>query len=75
MTRLFGVDEPAVGFQLSLDHLIRVLPTLPVPTPRTTALDADGDDLTAAFQYARQCRQAGERVEIRTLRHSSSPER
>ncbi|QUV81289.1 ATP phosphoribosyltransferase regulatory subunit [Chloracidobacterium sp. D] len=75
LTRLFGVDEPAVGFQLSLDQLIRVLPTLSVSMPRTTALDADGDDLTAAFRHARQCRRAGERVEIRTARHSSPPER
>jgi ATP phosphoribosyltransferase regulatory subunit len=75
LTRLFGANEPAVGFQLSLDQLVRVTPALPIPTPQTIALEADSDDLTAAFQHARQCRQAGERIEIRTLRHSKPPER
>lgn len=75
LTRLFGVNEPAVGFQLSLDQLIQVAPLLPVGVPQTTVLEADGDDLTAAFRYAQQCRRAGERVKIRTLRHSSPPER
>ncbi|MGQ9897493.1 MAG: ATP phosphoribosyltransferase regulatory subunit [Acidobacteriota bacterium] len=75
LTRLFSADEPAVGFQLSLEYLAHVTPTLPLPRPQITSIDADGDDLTTAFRYARQCRQAGERVEIRTLRHSTSPER
>ncbi|MFQ3640530.1 MAG: ATP phosphoribosyltransferase regulatory subunit [Chloracidobacterium sp.] len=75
LTRLFGVDEPAVGFQLSLDRLVQITDALPLPIPPTTALDADGDDLTTAFRQARQCRRAGERVEIRTARHSFPPER
>ncbi|MCS7078996.1 MAG: ATP phosphoribosyltransferase regulatory subunit [Chloracidobacterium sp.] len=73
LTRLFGAAEPAVGFQLSLDHLVRAADKLVLSLPPAIRLEADGDDLTAAFQQARQCRRAGERVEIHTARHSFPP--
>lgn len=75
LTRLFGADEPAVGFQLSLDRLAQLADALSLPPPPAARLEADGDDLTAAFQQARRCRRAGERVEIHTARHSVPPVR
>ncbi len=73
LTRLFGAAEPAVGFQLSLDRLVDIADWLPLLLPTATRLEADGDDLTVAFQQARRCRRAGERVEIHTARHSFPP--
>ncbi len=75
LARLFGAAEPAVGFQLSLDGLARATDNLALPAPPVTRLEADGDDLTAAFRHARAARRAGESVEIRTSRHSFPPDR
>ncbi|OYT72765.1 MAG: hypothetical protein CFK52_03905 [Chloracidobacterium sp. CP2_5A] len=75
LARLFGTAEPAVGFQLSLEGLARVTDSLAPPAPSATRLEAEGDDLTAAFRQARDARRAGESVEIRTSRHSFPPNR
>jgi ATP phosphoribosyltransferase regulatory subunit len=59
----FGSDEPAVGFQLSLDWLAQLVPMIEDQPPNVERLFAS-QDLTALFRQAQQLRSARKSVEI-----------
>lgn len=63
LLKAFGSDEPAVGFQLSLDHLAALLPFADKPT-ESVRLNA-ARDLSELFSEARDYRSRGVRIEIR----------
>lgn len=74
LLKSFGADEPAVGFQFSLDRLADLVRRRREAAPlAATVLEADRDDLTGAFKQARELRETGAAVEIRTARHSLAP--
>jgi ATP phosphoribosyltransferase regulatory subunit len=59
----FGFDEPAVGFQLSLDLLAQVVPQVEGPSRSAERLFAT-EELETVFQKAQRLREEGKRVEI-----------
>ncbi|MBX7220434.1 MAG: ATP phosphoribosyltransferase regulatory subunit [Blastocatellia bacterium] len=76
LLRNFGADEPAVGFQFNLERMICLLrqqKNSPSTALAPTILEADSDNLLAAFQNAQQLRNQGKQVEIKTMRHSLAP--
>ncbi|MEW6735440.1 MAG: ATP phosphoribosyltransferase regulatory subunit [Acidobacteriota bacterium] len=62
----FGFDEPAVGFQLSLDWLAQIAPVPDLDTGATQQLLAS-QDLVKVFRQAQQLRAQGKCVEIGNL--------
>lgn len=64
LLRAFGSDEPAVGFQLSLDHLAELVPFVQKSTS-SVRLNA-ARDLSELFGEARAYRSSGTRIDIRT---------
>lgn len=58
----FGSDEPAVGFQLSLDWLTEVA-RIYLKEPVVSAISA-AQDLTTIFRKAQELRAKGEKIEI-----------